>query len=84
MCALSSAPRDITYNTHFINSVPFRQLIEYGVHAVQHRNDFHGCNSAANFGERDDVREQDGDRVEHLETISRQYVNVRSSKQFYI
>ena len=54
-------------STHFIHVVSLSEGVEVRIHSIQHGNDLHGSDSAANFRESHDVREQNRYAVEHLE-----------------
>jgi len=52
--------------TYLVNSVSFRQLIEEGVHVIQHANYLHGSDSTADFCKSHHVGEQNWDHVKNL------------------
>ncbi len=52
---------------NFIDSVELRKLIKDGVHRVEHRDDFHRRDSAADLREGHDVAEQDRHALKHLD-----------------
>jgi len=53
--------------SHLVNRVPFCQLVEDGVHGIQHGHHLHRSNPAADLREGDYVREQDGYAIKHLQ-----------------
>ena len=55
--------------THLVDFVELGEPVEDGVHVVEHGDDLHGRDAAADLGEGDHVREQDGDALKHLTKI---------------
>lgn len=58
-----------TYQAYLVHLVALRQSIEDGVHPIEHGHHFHGAEPRADLGEGDDIGEQDGYAVEHLQTV---------------
>lgn len=57
---------DVAVETHLVDVVLLCEVVEDGVHGVEHGDYLHGCDATADLREGHHVGEQDGDALERL------------------